>query len=82
MNRAQIKTTLKEIIAKRINGVKAESIGADDDLAKLGADSLAFSWIMADMENAFGFAMRLSDLIALRTLSASVDFVEVKMKQA
>ena len=46
------------------------------ELAALGIDSLAFSWILADMEDAFGYEMRGADIMKLKTLASAVEFVE------
>jgi acyl carrier protein len=66
---------LREIIARRIDGVEPSRIGDDAELAALGADSLALSWILADVEDAFDFVMRGGDLMKLKTFAAFVDYV-------
>ena len=80
MDRMQIEKTLKEILIKRVPTLKPEVITPGVELATLGVDSLAFSWIIADMEEAFGFVMQGADIMKLKTLSASVDYVEKQMK--
>ena len=47
----------------------------DTELTALGADSLALSWIMADVEDAFDFVMRGGELMKLKTFAAFVDYV-------
>ena len=42
---------------------------------------MAFSWILADMEEAFEFEMRGADVMKLKTLAFAVDFVEQHVKQ-
>jgi len=79
MDRMQIEKTLREIISKRIPDVKQEAITPEVDLAILGADSLAFSWITADVEEAFEIVLRGSDVMKLKTLSSSIDYVEKKI---
>ena len=80
MDRMQIEKTLKEILVKRVPALKPEIITPEVELATLGVVSLAFSWIIADMEEAFGFVMQGADIMKLKTLSASVDYVEKQMK--
>ena len=80
MEKAQIERTLREIIAKRVRGVVAEQIDPSQELAALGVDSLAFSWILADMEEAFEFEMRGADVMKLKTLATAVEFVKQHVK--
>lgn len=75
MDRQQIETKLREIIALRIPSLKADDIRADADLAALGADSLAVSWIMADVEDTFNIVIRSEDIMKLQTLATAVDYV-------
>ena len=81
MNRQQIEAKLREIIFKRVPGVKPEVITLTGELAALGIDSLAFSWILADMEEAFEFEMRGADVMKLKTLATAIDFVEQHVKK-
>ena len=53
-----------------------ETTAPAGELAALGVDSLAFRWILADMEEAFGFKMRGADIMKLKTLTSAVEFVE------
>ena len=77
MDKTMIETTLREIISKRVAGVVPEAITPAEELAGLGVDSLAFSWILADMEEAFGYEMRGADIMKLKTLATAVEFVEL-----
>ncbi len=77
MERTVIESKLKEIISKRVAGVTPEMITLEGELAALGIDSLAFSWILADMEEAFGYEMRGADIMKLKTLATAVEFVEL-----
>jgi len=81
MDRNQMEAQIREIISKRVAGVKPESITPDGELAALGIDSLAFSWILADMEEAFEFEMRGADIMKLKTLATAVDFVAQHVKK-
>ena len=76
MERQNIESELRKIIAKRISEVNPDTIIPTQELATLGVDSLAFSWILADMEDAFDFVMRGSDIMKLKTLATAVDYVE------
>ena len=76
MERQKIESELRKIIAKRISGVNPDTILSTQELATLGVDSLAFSWILADMEDTFDFVMRGSDIMRLKTLATAVDYVE------
>lgn len=80
MEKAQIERILREIIAKRVHGVVAETIDPSQELAALGVDSLAYSWILADMEDAFDFVMRSSDIMKIKTLSMAVEYVAAHRK--
>ena len=59
-----------------VSGVNPDTIISTQELATLGVDSLAFSWILADMEDTFDFVMRGSDIMKLKTLATAVDYVE------
>ena len=61
MDKMLLAEQLREIIARRIDGAEPSRIGDDAELAALGADSLALSWILADVEDAFEFVMRGGD---------------------
>ena len=76
MNRQQIETHLREIIAKRVQNISSESIDMDTELTALGLDSLGFSWLLADIEDTFEFVMQGSDILKLKTLSDAIDYVE------
>ena len=75
MDKTLLAAQLREIIARRVEGADPSRIGDDTELASLGADSLAFSWILADVEDAFEFVMRGGDLMKLKTFAAFVDYV-------
>ncbi|MBP2666511.1 MAG: Phosphopantetheine attachment site [Firmicutes bacterium] len=81
MDKQQIESALREIIAKRVLGVNPATLDPTQELAMLGADSLAFSWILADMEDAFGFVMRGSDIRKLKTLETAIEYVEQHVGQ-
>ena len=79
MEKAAIEKTLREIIVNRAPALKPEMLTPAVEMATLGIDSLAFSWIIADMEEAFGFVTQGADIMKLKTLSDSVDFVMGKI---
>lgn len=75
MDKAAIEGKMREIISKRVKGLTPEAIGMDTELAALGVDSLAYNWILADVEEAFGLALRGADALKLQTLSAAVNYL-------
>lgn len=79
MNREEIDKKIREIIASRTNDQSIFSLSGDDPLAKLGIDSLAFGWIVADVEDTFDFMMMGSDVMKLKTMNMAVDYVEKKI---
>lgn len=79
MNRDEIDRKIREIIASRTNDQSIFSLSGDDPLAKLGIDSLAFGWIVADVEDTFDFMMMGSDVMKLKTMNMAVDYVEKKI---
>lgn len=82
MKREVIEEKIRDIIATRSNNQKIREMRSDEPLGTLGIDSLAFSWILADMEDAFDFVMIGSDIMKLRTLEIAVDYVEKKMQSS
>lgn len=76
MDKKQIESIVREIITKHLQNVRPEDINMNDELADLGVDSVAFSWILADMEDSFDFIVPGSDILKLKTLAATVDYVE------
>lgn len=79
MDKKQIEALLREIIAKQLPEVSPSAIQADSELAALGVDSLAFSWILADMEDRFEVEMQGGDILKLKTLSDAVEYVAQNM---
>ncbi len=75
MEKYEVAAKLRAIIAGRIDGVDPAGMHDDTELTALGADSLALSWIMADVEDAFDFVMRGGELMKLKTFAAFVDYV-------
>jgi acyl carrier protein len=81
MKREEIEKKIRDIIAERSKSQKIYELGSDDPIGDLGIDSLAFSWILADMEDVFGFVMIGSEILKLKTLNNSVDYIEKKLKK-
>ena len=81
MDKKQIEKAVREIIGKRIPDVKPEAIDATIELDKLGMDSLAASWILADIEDAFNIVMPGKENCILKTLTTTVDYVEKNMSR-
>lgn len=80
MDRKEIENKIRDIIAVRMKNQKINEYSLDDPLASLGIDSLTFSWILADMEDAFNFVMMGSDILKLKTLTQSIDYIEKKIQ--
>ncbi len=74
MDDKQVEALLREIIAKRTE-VNPDVIKTDSELKSIGANSMAFSYILADMENAFELEMRAADVLKLKTLRDAVELV-------
>lgn len=75
MDEKEIEKVLRSILAERMPGVDAVSIESQAELATLGLDSLAFSWVLADMEEAFDIVMQGSDILQLKTLAMAIEYV-------
>ena len=58
MDEKEIEKVLRGILGERIPGLKAEDIAPQAELSALGLDSLAFSWVLADMEEAFDIVIK------------------------
>lgn len=74
MDNKQIEAQLREIIAKRTE-VSPDVIKVDSELKRIGTNSMAFGYILADMENAFELEMRAADVMKLKTLRDAVELV-------
>ena len=81
MNTEAIEKTLREIIARRVSHLSAHEIALDAPLQELGVDSLAFSWILADMEEEFEIEMNGSDILKLKTLALAVNYIETTLSR-
>ncbi|MBP2627539.1 MAG: hypothetical protein H6Q68_2250 [Firmicutes bacterium] len=81
MNRTQIENHLREIIAKRVPSSSPESIDMDTELALIGLDSLGFSWLLADIEDTFDFIVQGADILKLKTLGNTIDYVETHVSK-
>jgi acyl carrier protein len=76
MEKKQIEGIIRELIGKRLTEVKPDTICIDTELDSLGLDSVTASWILADMEEAFGFDMPGTENCILKTLGTAVDYVK------
>lgn len=79
MEKKQIESKIRAIIAKHLPQVSPDKITPQAEFAALGLDSLALSWIVADVEDAFDFEMQISDIMKLKTVAAAVDYVERRL---
>lgn len=82
MDEKEIEKVLRSILAERMPGVDAASIESQAELATLGLDSLAFSWVLADMEEAFDIVMQGSDILQLKTLAMAIEYVAKRQQEA
>ena len=78
----EIEKVIRGILAERVPGLKAEDIAPQAELSSLGLDSLAFSWVLADLEEAFDIVMQGSDILHLKTLAAAVEYVAKRLQEA
>lgn len=79
MDRKQIEDLLWGIVIKHLPNVNPDAVTLDGELAKLGIDSLAFSWILVDIEDTFEIELLGSDIMKLKTLAAAADYVEQRL---
>ncbi|HNQ33424.1 MAG TPA: phosphopantetheine-binding protein [Methanoculleus sp.] len=81
MDESQIEKTLREILARRVPNAPIDKLTLDAPLAALGIDSLAYSWILADTEDTFGFVMMGSDVMKLKTLKHTIEYVQTQIEK-
>ena len=79
MDKLAIEKKFREIMLKRVKGLDPAALKEDTDFSVIGVDSLAFSWIMADAEEAFNVPIRIEEAMKLRTLALSVAYVDKKL---
>ncbi len=79
MDKQQIENLTRNIVAKRLPRVSPDRITPDAEFAALGVDSLALSWMLADIEDTFDIEMRIGDALKLKTLAAVVDYVAKRL---
>jgi len=79
VEKKQIESKIRDIIAKHLPQGDPDKITPQAEFAALGLDSLALSWIVADVEDAFGFEMQISDIMKLKTVAAAVEYVERRL---
>ena len=79
MDKLAIEKKLREIMLKRIKNLDPAALKDDADFGALGVDSLAFSWILADAEEAFNVAIRIEEAMKLRTLALIVAHLDKKL---
>ena len=78
----EIEKVIRGILAERVPGLKVEDIAPQAELSSLGLDSLVFSWVLADLEEAFDIVMHGSDILHLKTLAAAVEYVAKRLQEA
>lgn len=81
MDKQQIESLTRNIVAKRLPHVSPDKITPDAEFAALGVDSLALSWMLADIEDTFDIEMQIGDAMKLKTLAAVVDYVAKRLAE-
>ncbi|MDR7868258.1 MAG: phosphopantetheine-binding protein [Sporomusaceae bacterium] len=81
MDKQQIENLTRNIVAKRLPQVSPDRITPDAEFAALGVDSLALSWMLADIEDTFDIEMRIGDSLKLKNLAAVVDYVAKRLAE-
>lgn len=79
MDKKQIESLVRGIVAKHLPKVSPDKITLESEYTALGVDSLALSWILADIEDTFELEMQVADVMKLKTLAASIDYVERRL---
>ena len=79
MDKLAIEKKFREIMLKRVKGLEPSALKEDTDFSVLGVDSLAFSWIIADAEEAFNVPIRIEEAMKLRTLALIVAHLDKKL---
>lgn len=70
-----IRETVKEIISKRCN---IADLKEDDDLSKLGLDSLDLVEAMLEIEDALGIEFQSDEIADLKTIKQVLELIEKK----
>lgn len=81
MDKQQIESLTRDIVAKRLPHVGPDRITPEAEFAALGVDSLALSWMLADIEDTFDIEMQIGDAMKLKTLAAVVDYVAKRLAE-
>ncbi len=81
MDKQQIESLTRNIVAKRLPQVSPDKITPDAEFAALGVDSLALSWMLADIEDTFDIELQVGDAMKLKTPAAVVDYVAKRLAE-
>ena len=79
MEKKQIESKVKELVAKCLPQANPDSIVLEADFIALGIDSLAMSRLIAEIEDAFDIEVRIGDILKLKTLAAAVEYLEKRL---
>ncbi|MDT8903618.1 acyl carrier protein [Anaeroselena agilis] len=81
MDKQQIASLTRDIVAKRLPQVSPDKITPEAEFAVLGVDSLALSWMLADIEDTFEIEMQIGDAMKLKNTAAVVDYVAKRLAE-
>lgn len=79
MEKQQLETKVKEIVAKCLPQVSPDKITPEAEFIALGLDSLALSRLLVEIEDAFEVELRISDVLKLSTLAEAVAYLEKRL---
>ncbi|HWR38498.1 MAG TPA: acyl carrier protein [Patescibacteria group bacterium] len=80
MDRKQIESKMREILAQHVPELNAKEFTLDTPFSSLAIDSLKLSKIMVDMEETYGFTLSGSTMMKLKTLALTIDYIEQNVK--
>lgn len=72
----EILAFFQEIYLNRVKDHSHEQLLPENSLASIGIDSLAMSWLIADIEEKFGVTIYGSDIIGLKTIDDVIAFIQ------
>lgn len=76
MENERILAVLQDIYQNRVENAVREPLAPECSLSSLRIDSLAFSWMIADMEEKFNITIYGADIPGLKTVEDVIMFVK------
>jgi acyl carrier protein len=76
IDKTQILPFFQDIYVKRVKDHLADPLNPETTLASMGIDSLAMSWLIADIEEKFGVTIYGSDILGFKTVADVTAFIE------